>query len=299
MDYRYKLRENDEEGKSSRLTIDHDVTLITPDTKAAVAALKNIDNYGIYISNMRNKSSVEKAIETYFGNMDADGKKISPAKKMSVEKQRGEKFPIKTKQAIDDFVKSLTSTPTILTYDVKGDKIIFPKDKNPSIETTKKIIKTVMNTAKVDFKFEGDKEPKSTKESKEKELRLLIREEIRNLLNEENSSITIEGISATGNGYTVWEGSKPIGDLRQKIGSYRQNGFGEINVGGNAFNFYYVTQIKTDKFPYIKSLKDHVGRAAYFTVSAQKDSGISEDDLKAVADNILENNKNQDGITKW
>ena len=61
---------------------------------------------------MRNKSSVEKAIQTYFGNMDADGKKISPAKKMSIEKQRGEKFPIKTKQAIDDFVKSLTSTPT-------------------------------------------------------------------------------------------------------------------------------------------------------------------------------------------
>ena len=296
MDYKYKLRENDEEGKSSRLTVDHDVTIVIPDIKAAVAALKNIDNYGIYISNMRNKSSVEKAIQTYFGNMDADGKKISPAKKMSIEKQRGEKFPIKTKQAIDNFVKSLTSTPTLLTYDVKGDKIVFPKDKNPSIETTKKIIKTVMNTAKVDFKFEGDKEPKATKESKEKELRLLIREEIRKVLNEENSSITIEGISATGKGYTVWEGSKPIGDLRQKIGNYRQNGFGEINVGGNTFDFYYVTQIKTDKLPYIKSLKDHVGRAAYFTVSAQKDS-VSKEELKAVADNILEKNKNQDGIT--
>jgi hypothetical protein len=184
MDYRYKLRENDEEGKSSRLTVDHDVTLVTPDTKAAVAALKNIDNYGIYISNMRNKSSVEKAIETHFGNMDADGKKIAPAKKMSIEKQRGEKFPIKTKQAIDDFVKSLTSTPTLLSYDVKGDKVIFPKDKNPSIETTKKIIKTVMNNAKVDFKFEGDKpSKKATKESKEKELRLLIREEIKSILN--------------------------------------------------------------------------------------------------------------------
>jgi hypothetical protein len=301
MDYRYKLRENDEEGKSSRLTIDHDVTIITPDTEAAVAALKNIDNYGIYISNMRNKSSVEKAIETHFGNMDTDGKKIAPAKKMSIEKQRGEKFPIKTKQAIDDFVKSLTSTPTLLSYDVKGDKIVFPKDKNPSIETTKKIIKTVMNTAKVDFTYEGDKpSKKSTKESKEKELRLLIREEIRSLLNEneENSSITIEGISATGTGYTVWEGNKPIGDLRQKIGSYPKNNFGEINVGGNTFDFYYVTQIKTDKLPYIKSLKDHVGRSAYFTVSAPKDSGVSKEKLKAVAEDILEKNKNQDGITK-
>jgi len=184
MDYKYKLVENDEEGKSSRLTIDHDVTIITPDTKAAVAALKNIDNYGIYVSNMRNKSNVEKAIQVHFGNMDDKGNKISPAKKSSIEKQRGEKFPVKTKQAIDDFVKSLTSTPTLLSYDIKSDKIVFPKDKNPSIETTKKIIKTVMDTAKVDFKFEGDKpSKKATKEAKEKELRSLIREEIKSILN--------------------------------------------------------------------------------------------------------------------
>lgn len=181
MDYKYKLKENDEDGKSSRLTVDHDVTIVTPDIKAALEALQNIDNYGIYISNMRNKASVEKAIETHFGNMDADGKKISHAKKMSIEKQRGEKFPIKTKTAIDDFVKSLTSKPTLLTYDVKGDKLVFPKDKNPSIETTKKIIKTVMNTAGVDYKIFNEKE--AIKEAKEKELRLLIREEVRSILN--------------------------------------------------------------------------------------------------------------------
>jgi hypothetical protein len=184
MDYRYKLRENDEEGKSSRLTVDHDVTLVTPDTKAAVAALKNIDNYGIYITSMRNQPHVNKAMEIYFGNMDVDGKKISHASKLSIEKKRGEKFPTKTKDAMDDFVKSLTSKTSLLNYDVKGDKLVFPKDKNPSIETTKKIIKTVMNNAKVDFKFEGDKpSKKATKEAKEKELRLLIREEIKSILN--------------------------------------------------------------------------------------------------------------------
>ena len=184
MNYKYKLRENDEEGKSSRLIVDNNVTIITPDTEAAIAALKNIDNYGIYITSMRNQPHVNKAMEIYFGNMDANGKKISPATKSSIEKQRGEKFPVKTKQAIDDFVKSLTSTPTLLSYDVKDDKIVFPKDKNPSIETTKKIIKTVMDTAKVNFKFEGDKpSKKSTKENKEKELRSLIREEIKSILN--------------------------------------------------------------------------------------------------------------------
>ena len=182
MNYKYNLIENDEEGKSTRLTVDHDTTISTPDTEKAIAALKNIDNYGIYISNMRNKSSVEKAIETYFGNMDSEGKKIAPSKKASIEKQRGEKFPVKTKQAIDDFVKSLTSTPTLLSYDTKGNKIIFPKDKNPSIETTKKIIKTVMDTAGVDFKFVTEKD--SIKENKERELRLLIREEIKSIINE-------------------------------------------------------------------------------------------------------------------
>lgn len=180
MNYKYKLKENDEEGKSSRLTVDHDVTISTPDTEKAIAALKNIDNYGIYVSNMRNKSNIEKAIQVYFGNMDASGKKISPATKASIEKQRGEKFPVKTKQAIDDFVKSLTSTPTLLSYDTKGNKIIFPKDKNPSIETTKKIIKTVLDNANVDFKFITEKD--SIKEAKERELRLLIREEIKSIL---------------------------------------------------------------------------------------------------------------------
>ena len=193
MDYKYKLRENDEEGKSSRLTVDHDVTVVTPDTKAAVAALKNIDNYGIYITSMRNQPHVNKAMEIYFGNMDADGKKISHASKLSIEKKRGEKFPTKTKDAMDDFVKSLTSKTSLLNYDVKGDKLIFPKDKNPSIETTKKIIKTVMNTAKVDFTYEGDKSSKKvTKEAKEKELRLLIREEIKNTIKEEETIFKIE-----------------------------------------------------------------------------------------------------------
>lgn len=180
MDYKYKLRENEDE-KSSRFTMDHDVMISTPDVEGALEALKNIDNYGIYISNMRNKSNVEKAIQVYFGNMDEKGNKISPAKKSSIEKQRGEKFPIKTKDAIDAFVKSLTSKPTLLTYDIKGDKIVFPKDKNPSIETTKKIIKTVMDTAGIKYKFVTEKE--IAKENKEKELRSLIREEIKSILN--------------------------------------------------------------------------------------------------------------------
>ena len=347
MDYRYKLRENDDEGNFSRPKEEPKVTLIVKDVDAALKALDDIKNYGKHaVTNARQDSKVEKNIDHMFGPVNkplkgqqerlfstlskeewikyfADKLELSNKgsknqnqskesiladieAKYDILKNNNGKYHIKmggpqgslTKAATDSSAQS-GKKPTLLPEPkIKDNKIIFNKtDDDISLDRIKDILRTVMNTANIIYKIEGDKEPKSTKESKEKELRLLIREEIRNLLNEENSSITIEGISATGKGYTVWEGNKPIGDLRQKIGSYRQNGFGEINVGGNTFDFYYVTQIKTDKLPYIKSLKDHVGRAAYFTVSAQKDSGISKDDLKAVADNILEKNKNQDGIT--
>jgi hypothetical protein len=147
----YRLRENEEDAQS-RLALDFDI-ILTPKTSVedAVKALEDIDNYGAYISNMRNKASIEKAIEMHFGNMDDEGKKISPAKKASIEKQRGEKFPVKTKQAIDDLVKSLTSKPNLLNYTVKDNTLVFPKGKNPSKDVTKKIIKTVMNNADIAF----------------------------------------------------------------------------------------------------------------------------------------------------
>lgn len=101
--------------------------------------------------------------------------------------------------------------------------------------------------------------------------------------------ITIEGISATGKGYSIWKGNNPIGDLRGMIRKYTENGFGNIIVDGNDFDYYYVTKQNT------KSLKDHVGRPAYFTVSALKES-VSKDTLKSIADDILNKNKNQEGI---
>jgi len=220
-------------------------------------------------------------------------------------KNNNGKYLTKTGGAEGSFTKntldiSKKSKPTLLPKpEIKGNKIIFNKiDDGPSLNNMEKIIRTVMNTAKIeDYKLEGEKELKATKKSQLKEI---IKSEIRSLLNEneENGSITIEGISATGKGYTVWKGSNPIGDLRQKISSYPKNDFGKITVNGKPFDFYYVTQIKTDKLPYIKSIKDHVGRAAYFTVSAPQGS-VSKEDLKATAENILEKNKNQDGITKW
>ena len=211
----YRLRENEEDAQS-RLALDFDI-ILTPKTSVedAVKALENMDNYGSYVSNMRNKASVEKAIEDYFGPS-------VPAKKKALEKQLGKTFPPKTKQAIDDLVKSVTSRPNLLKYDVKGNTLVFPKGSNPAKDLTKKIIKTVMDSAGIDFTIKekesvsedsitdkikkslqfqvtggkkgepmskGQDLPANTK-IKKSELKEMIKEEIKEVLNSSNWTIS-------------------------------------------------------------------------------------------------------------
>jgi len=147
MAYRYKLREEEAETTpSNREQVNYDI-VVTPNSVSVedtVKALETLDNYGMYVSNMRNKSSIQKAIEDHFGP-------IIPAKRKKMEKDQGFSFPVKTKTSIDDFVKSLTSKPTLLKYKVKDDTIVFPKSGNPAKDLTKKIIDVVMKNAKVDY----------------------------------------------------------------------------------------------------------------------------------------------------
>ena len=153
MAYKYKLREAEAEATpSNREQVNYDV-VVTPkgvSVEDTVKALETLDNYGMYISNMRNKSSIQKAIEDHFGP-------VIPAKRKKMEKDQGFPFPVKTKTAIDDFVKSLTSRPTLLKYKVKDDTIVFPKSGNPAKDLTKKIIDVVMKSAKIDYSV-ADKE---------------------------------------------------------------------------------------------------------------------------------------------
>ena len=147
MAYRYKLREEEAETTpSNREQVNYDI-VVTPNSVSVedtVKALETLDNYGMYVSNMRNKSSIQKAIEDHFGP-------IIPAKRKKMEKDQGFPFPIKTKTSIDDFVKSHTSKPTLLKYKVKDDTIVFPKSGNPAKDLTKKIIDVVMKSAKIDY----------------------------------------------------------------------------------------------------------------------------------------------------
>jgi hypothetical protein len=148
MAYKYKLKEEEgaEVTPSNREQVNYDVVL-TPkssEVEDVVKALETMDNYGMYVSNMRNKSNIQKAIEDYFGP-------VIPAKRKQIEKQRGVPFPVKTKQAIDDLVKSLTSKPSLLKYKVVDNTIVFPKSSNPVKDLTKKIIDVVMKNAKIDY----------------------------------------------------------------------------------------------------------------------------------------------------
>jgi hypothetical protein len=154
MAYKYKLREEEgaEVSPSNREQVNYDV-VVTPkgiSVEDTVKALETLDNYGMYVSNMRNKSSIQKAIEDHFGP-------VIPAKRKKMEKDQGFPFPVKTKTSIDDFVKSHTSRPTLLKYKVKDDTIVFPKSGNPAKDLTKKIIDVVMKNAKIDYSV-ADKE---------------------------------------------------------------------------------------------------------------------------------------------
>jgi len=148
MSYKYKLliKEN-EEDNNVRQQASYDLVL-TPtvlSVEEVVKALENIDNYGAYVSNLRNATKdVNKAVETHFGPSQ-------PFAKKKLEKERGTPFPPKTKQAIDDFIKTLTSKPNLLNWVVKDGELLFPSSKNPTKKVTQNIIDTVMNNAGIDY----------------------------------------------------------------------------------------------------------------------------------------------------
>ena len=61
MAYKYKLREEEAEATPlNREQVNYDI-VVTPNSvsvKDTVKALETLDNYGMYVSNMRNKSSI-------------------------------------------------------------------------------------------------------------------------------------------------------------------------------------------------------------------------------------------------
>jgi len=173
--YKYRLVEQEEggaeetpSGGKEKIIYDLVLTPLGSTVQDAVAALEKIDNYGAYVSNVRNtKADIEKAVINHFGPNQ-------PFAKKKLEKERGKPFPPKTKAAIDAFIRTLSTKPTLLKWKVVGDTLIFPPSGNPTKKVTEKIIDTVMSNAGLDYDLES-------KESVS-ELKKLVKEEIKKLL---------------------------------------------------------------------------------------------------------------------
>ena len=177
-----KENEDDDSSQSSRLPIDQDIVLTTDeDINKVVSAFENIDNYGTYVSSMRKNPKVEKMVGMHFGTMDSNGKTLAHVSKVKLEKERGEKFPVKTQQAVEDVVRKAMKDllPSLVSYEIEGNSLIFPKNSNPNKEYTEKIIQTVMkNAGDIPYKI---KLKSSIKESKQfKQIRQIVKEELKN-----------------------------------------------------------------------------------------------------------------------
>ena len=161
--------ENEEEqGPGSCIAADKDIVVIPQGSSTvedAIKALEDKNNYGIYVSNIRTGKVSPKDMEEFFGPS-------SPRAKQAIEKQTGVKFPIKTKAAIDDFIKNRAGKPNLVYYDVVGDTLVFPNSKNTSKGRTQSIVSTVMDNAGINYTI---KQKESFKES---QIKAIIKEEI-------------------------------------------------------------------------------------------------------------------------
>jgi hypothetical protein len=121
--------------------------LLQPKNKTVdetIQELNNPNNYGRYISNLRNNVNVNKHIESHFGPSN-------PKKKKSIEEKLGVKFPPKTKENIDSLIKQFNVSPNILSFRKGKNGIIFNNNENPTKLSTKRIIEIVMSVSNTEY----------------------------------------------------------------------------------------------------------------------------------------------------
>lgn len=155
MSLKFRIVENNE-NDGPRETATKDLILYSIDGASVdkiIEALEDSKLYGKFSTNIRNQGGrLEAAITAHFGSN-------LPAIKKSVEKKQGFLFPVKTKAAMDSFIKDFNDDRSVkmnlLTYDIlPGDKILFPTHKNFSKVKTLAVIKEVMSNAGIIYKVE-------------------------------------------------------------------------------------------------------------------------------------------------
>ena len=162
------FEDEEEQGPGSWIAADKDIVVIPQGSSTvedAVKALEDKSNYGIYLSNIRTGKVTPKDMEEFFGPS-------SPRAKQKIEKDTGVSFPVKTKAAIDDFIKNRAGKPNLVFYDIVDDTLVFPNTKNTSKGRTQSIVATVMDNAGINYTI---KQKESFKES---QIKAIIREEI-------------------------------------------------------------------------------------------------------------------------
>jgi hypothetical protein len=136
--------DGEEDGRSGRAMVKSDIVII-PKGKSTIAdlvtALEDSDNYGIYLSNLRNVNKfIQDEFTKHFG---------TPAQR------RTGKFPIYTSDSAMTWLKDLFKDETkidaktkkvilskILNYNINGDKIVI----TPTKENPKAAIKSKLDT---------------------------------------------------------------------------------------------------------------------------------------------------------
>jgi hypothetical protein len=181
--FKYRLveqEEGDEETSSrgkEKTIYDFILTPLGANTiEKSINAFEKTSNYGTYVSNLRNtKSDVEKAVIDHFGPSQ-------PFLKKKAEKERGKPFPVKTKAAVDTFIKTLSSKPSLLKWKVIGDTLVFPAAGNPTKKMTEKIIDIVMDNAGLLYDLESKESTNESKKIiKENQLSKEIKQAINNI----------------------------------------------------------------------------------------------------------------------
>ena len=163
------ITEDDEESGLDYVLMDREYVVepLNATAEEVKAAFDNKDNYGRYISKMRGAKVTDKDLEDYFGPR-------SPRLKATKEKERGEPYPVRTAASIAAFIASRVSKPNLVTPEIEGDVVVFPKKKNPTRGEVLNIIQTVLDNAKIKYKVTQ----RNTLDEIKAKLKTLVKEEI-------------------------------------------------------------------------------------------------------------------------
>jgi hypothetical protein len=160
----------EEDERDNYLLQDRDLIVVIkkPHTaEEADKALHTKDNYGRYISTMRNSKVSDKDVDDYFGPRSPNVKNVRLKTRFEKFKEANPEstmeysewltkgpvgtdmgpYPIRTKDNYDAFVNKFITKPNLLNWTVKDNTLVFPKDTNPGRNEIKSIVTTVLQNA--------------------------------------------------------------------------------------------------------------------------------------------------------